>query len=72
MSSPRAALAAERDRTPEATERVIERIIWLWRTDEERYSLKYTPTAILSRQAKFVAPVLFSIFQDGQNQFENH
>ena len=72
MSSlPRAALACERDVTPEATERVVERIMPGFGEQMRAISLQYTPTAILSRQtAGFVAPVSFSIFQDGQNQFE--
>ena len=41
---------AERDVTPEATERVVERIMPGFGEQMRAISLKYTPTAILSRQ----------------------
>ena len=41
---------AERDVTPEATERVVERIIPGFGEQMRAISLQYTPTAILSRQ----------------------
>ena len=41
---------AERDVTPEATERVVERIMPGFGEQMRSISLKYTPTAILSRQ----------------------
>ena len=41
---------AERDVTPEATERVVERIMPGFGEQMRAISLQYTPTAILSRQ----------------------
>ena len=41
---------AERDATPEATERVVERIMPGFGEQMRAISLQYTPTAILSRQ----------------------
>ena len=62
---------AERDVTPEATERVVERIMPALENRCEPFhcNTRRQPFC-LDKPQGFVAPVSFSIFQDGQNQFE--